>query len=195
MNTTGFAIKSAVTGGKEAVYSGVQSLRLWGVYWGDYYPCTGGQQQDTSVTNIFLEPQSCSFWELGQERHPCLCESVQWALKNDSDPAEYLLSYILSPISPRMNNHDPNKICQDHVYRAINRSTATRPTSICPISGKCSYLSLEWTSRSWCTLSRPIVIPKLKSFWSKNIRPISRKWLVTPTPSDASLPLHWSKAT
>ncbi|XP_034374966.1 zinc finger CCCH-type antiviral protein 1 [Arvicanthis niloticus] len=126
-STTGFGVKSPpVTGGKEAVYSGVQSLRS------QVLAMPG--ETTTPVQGSSRLPQS----PLSSSSHRVAASGSPTTPKNNtsasvslaSEPSRMtsdpdLLRYIVSPTSS-MDDHGLKEICQDHLYKGCQQSNCSR---------------------------------------------------------------------
>lgn len=113
-STTGFAVKSAVTGGKEAVYSGVQSPRS------QVLAMPGETTTPVQSNRLPQSPLSSSSHRVAASGSP-----GKNSTHASGSPAD-LLRYIISPTSPKMDNHGPKEICQDHLYKGCQQSHCDR---------------------------------------------------------------------
>lgn len=126
-SATGFGVKSAVTRGNEAAYSGVQSLRsqVLAMPGETITPIQGGNRLPQSP----LSPSSHRVTASGSPGKNSTHASVSPAsepVRMMSDPLEYLLHHILSPTSPRMDDRGPKEICQDHLYKGCQQSNCDK---------------------------------------------------------------------
>lgn len=124
-STSGFAIKPAIAGEKEAVYSGVQSPRS------QVLAMPGETTTPVQSNRLPQSPLSSSSHRAAASGSPgknSTHTSVSPASESSrmtSDPDEYLLRYILNPLF-RMDNHGPKEICQDHLYKGCQQSHCDR---------------------------------------------------------------------
>lgn len=110
---TAFGLKAAVTGEREAMCPGVQSLR-------GQIPASG---ETTAPVQVNRPPQS----SLPSSNHR-IAASVSPAIQRariTSDSAEYSLPYITSPTSG-MDDRGAKEICQDHLYKGCRQSSCNK---------------------------------------------------------------------
>lgn len=120
-STTGFAVKSAVAGEKEAVYSGVQSQRS------QVLAMPGETTTPVQSNRLPQSPLSSSSHRAAASGSPgknsthASASPASESSRMTSDSDEYLLRYLLNPVFPKMGNHDPKEICQDHLYKGCQQ--------------------------------------------------------------------------
>lgn len=126
-STTGFAVKSAVAGEKEAVYSGVQSPRS------QVLVMPGETTTPVQSNRLPQSPLSSSSHRAAASGSPgknsthASASPASESSRMTSDSDEYLLRYLLNPVFPKMGNHDLKEICQDHLYKGCQQSKLRPP--------------------------------------------------------------------
>lgn len=124
-STTGFGVKSPpVTGGKEAVYSGVQSLRsqVLAMPGETATPVQGNSRLPQS-------PLSSSSHRVAASGSPGKNNTLA-SVSQASEPSRMtsepdLLRYTVSPTSS-MDAHGLREICQDHLYKGCQQSNCSK---------------------------------------------------------------------
>lgn len=166
---TGFGIKSAVTGGKEAVYSGVQSLRSHVLAMpGETTTAVQGSNRlppsplSSSTSHRVAASGSPGKNSAHASMSPASEPSMMMMM---SDPAEYSLDYIVNPVSPRMDDHGPKEICLDHLYRGCQQGNCNKNHFHLPYRWQLFILptwmdfqDMEYIERAYCDPRIEIIV-------------------------------------
>ncbi|XP_031237434.1 zinc finger CCCH-type antiviral protein 1 [Mastomys coucha] len=124
---TGFGVKSAVTGGKEAIYPAVQSLRnqVLAMPGEATTPVQGSNRLPPSPLSSSSHRVVASGSPGKNSTHASVSPASEPS-RMTSSPAEYLPHYIITPTSPRMDDHGPKEICPDHLYKGCQQSDCNK---------------------------------------------------------------------
>ncbi|XP_052576855.1 zinc finger CCCH-type antiviral protein 1 [Peromyscus californicus insignis] len=161
----GFGVKAAVTERKEAVCSGVQSLRNQALTMPEKITAPEQARSLPRSPPPSSSPRVAASGTLGKNPAHASVSPASELSRMTSDSPEYPLCSVTSPMSPRMNDRDPKEICQDHLYKGCQQSSCSKNHfhlpyrwQVCIANAWKDFQDMENIEKAYCNPQAEIIL-------------------------------------